>query len=332
LYTQRVFFYTIGGSISGFGHLARMLPLFDSFIENDINTTFIVEGDDVIYNILENRKTIQTDWLSNKETFYISHNTQDIVIVDTLEYPTTLFNRLRHTVRSMYFVCDSYLESKLPFGTHVLNWRVNAELNHIRNQKGLFGSDFVPLRQEIFAYKRDYDEVQYGKNIFISMGSGDILNLIPKTLEILFNSEKYRDYKISAVIGKHHKQYKELINRYGLKVNFLINGSASELFSLISKSTVAIASGGHSIYEFAYLGIPTLHVLTANNQKPALSWDSSNFTYPIGWYDESIYSTKLLNGLEHFLDFNNWKTSRIAGMNLVDGGGASRVVKSIIQK
>ena len=104
------------------------------------------------------------------------------------------------------------------------------------------------------------------------------------------------------------------------------------MFSLISKSTVAIASGGHSIYEFAYLGIPTLHVLTAKNQKPAQSWDSSNFTYPIGWYEESIYTTKILNGLEHFLDFNNWKTARIVGMNLVDGGGASRVVKSIIQK
>ena len=46
-----------------------MIPLFDSFIENDIDTTFIVEGDDIIYNILENRKTIQTDWISNKETF-----------------------------------------------------------------------------------------------------------------------------------------------------------------------------------------------------------------------------------------------------------------------
>jgi spore coat polysaccharide biosynthesis predicted glycosyltransferase SpsG len=314
--------YTIGGKKFGYGHIARMIPIYDEFQEANCNCVFFVSGDDFSLDILEKRSSVVIDWLKYAPQ---DLGSSDIVFIDTLDPPIEFIRKVQKLTPNVYFICDKLKTSAYPF--NVINWRLGADKLTATN--GLYGEKYVPLRRELLEAKKIKPKPSQFE-VVISMGSGDVQSLISKTLELFLPKIK-KSIHFKVVIRSFHKFFEKIKTTYGDQVTILADLSARELFASIAGSRFAIASGGHSIYEFAFLGIPVIHVLVSDNQKPAKCWDSSGFTYPIGFYDPFRYEQQIWNGITYYMNDENLNKARIAGKALIDGKGAERIRENIFK-
>ena len=310
---------TIGGRKTGFGHIARMIPIYDAFVEAGQPAELLIDGDDVVFGILEDRKATLVEW----PNVNLPVQPKDIVLIDTLVPPLEYINELQKKTKHVYFISDDAQTGDWPF--KVINWRVGAA--NLTADNGLYGEIYVPLRKEaLVAAAKDKGHSSPPK-VLISMGGGDLLNLVPKTIALL--KEFQPETKIVAVIRSFHPQYKELMAEQDEGLEILADVSATELFQAMEDCTLAVASGGHSIYEFALMGIPVIHVRIAENQEPAKCWDDTGFTYPLGLYEAENYNEKVKKGLEFFNAEQREQSSKI-GRSLIDGKGGQRACSTLI--
>ncbi|MCB9239855.1 MAG: hypothetical protein H6608_01875 [Flavobacteriales bacterium] len=316
--------FTMGGRKTGFGHVARILPIIQAFEANDIEVEIHVDGDDAVEALLSPRNIYINDWPNESCPTLQS---SDIVLIDTLTFPASFVQSAQSQTPQVYFVSDANDSNELP--VHVLNWRLKAEFDAPnRAYTGITGAKYVPVRSELLSCQKPVE--QRKKEVVISMGSGDVLNLIPSTIDYCLDYLS-NNYCIKAIVRSYHPQFKELENLQSERVELIVDVSSDVLFEKMSTCEFAIASGGHSIYEFAYLGIPVVHVLIAENQKPAQCWNETGFTYPLNQYDEKTYANKLKAGVEYFIDNDRRIQSAIIGMQLIDGNGAIRTAKALME-
>jgi UDP-2,4-diacetamido-2,4,6-trideoxy-beta-L-altropyranose hydrolase len=309
---------TIGGKKLGFGHISRMIPIYDAFKAHSRTSKFLIHGDNEVFSILDQRNVELVNWMK-LDTFNFNNN--DIIIIDTLIPPIAIIEKLNNKGNRVYFVSDEITTKFWHY--NVINWRVGAQ--DLKANNGLYGEKFVPLRKELFDAKRKKSPNSPAANtrLFISMGASDTLNLIAKTVEIIKNNF-FSDYKLILVVRKFHKDFQNIVKMKDECVEILIDPSAKELFEALIKCDLAIASGGHSIFEFAYLGIPVIHVRLSDNQEPAKCWDETGFTFPIGLYQKRSYEKKIIQGLIYFTPKKLQEASKI-GQKLIDGYGAERI-------
>ena len=91
----------------------------------------------------------------------------------------------------------------------------------------------------------------------------------------------------------------------------------------------AIASGGHSIYELARLGVPTIHFLVNKNQRVAEKWKETGFTYFVGWYDKKNFMQKISKALLKIQSIKKRKLMSKSGQNLIKTNGANLIVAKL---
>lgn len=313
----------MGGKSTGFGHIARMIPIYDAFVSSGQVVKFYIHGDEAVYSILDNREALLINWMEEDES---SISSKDLILIDTLIPPIPNINKWLKSSSHLYYISDDNETGTWPF--KVINWRVGAAA--INGSNGLYGEEFVPLRNEVLAanQSKKYQGDIGIKKVIVSLGAGDILNLTSKTIDILIPLVG-SDCKIFAVMRSFHPEFQKMQCRQDTQISIIADPTATELFEVISQCDLAIASGGHSIYEFAYLGIPVIHVRVAENQEPAKCWDNTGFTYPLGIYDENEYQKKVQEAWNYFTKEKIQEASLI-GQKLIDGDGAKRVCQQLM--
>jgi UDP-2,4-diacetamido-2,4,6-trideoxy-beta-L-altropyranose hydrolase len=310
--------FTIGGKETGYGHIARIIPIYDAFRKYKCSVEIYIAGDDSVLKITESRNVIFMDWEKSSRLDFLSKS--NIIFIDTLVPPENFILNSSKFTKNIFFISDGVGTNKYLF--KVINWRVGAE--EIMGANGLYGEKYVPIRLEVLNASVHPKNLK-SRELVVSMGAGDVLNLIPRTLEILDKNYK-GSFILKVVIQSFHPEFKNLIDKYQDQINFLVDMCPNQLFRAIASCQFAIASGGHSIYEFAYLGVPVVHVLVADNQEAAKCWDSSGFTFPVGRYNPLVYEKLIHEGVQFFMDEGNLSRAASRGRQLIDGGGAKRIV------
>ena len=252
-----VYLFSQGGKKTGFGHISRLIPIYDEFVKNNIFVRFIISGDISVERILGKRNYNIISWRNLK---FEKIRKNDVVIIDTINLPYDFIFKTNYFTKNIYFISDRFLKKKIKARTKVINWRVGSVSDKSINE-GLYGEKFAPLRNEIFKYRKE--KFQYAiPKVVLSMGSGDILNLISHVLEI-YKKEYLEKFDLQVIMQSHHKNFDNILKQYGKDAKLLVDIQPREIFEVISSSQFAIASGGHSIYEYSYIGTPVIHVLTA---------------------------------------------------------------------
>ncbi|MDB4513382.1 hypothetical protein N9092_03665 [Akkermansiaceae bacterium] len=310
----------MGGRTTGFGHIARMIPIYDAFVEAGQSAEFFIDGDAAVFGILEDRKAALKEWQHED----LSLQDDDIVLIDTLEAPRRDIGRIYKQTKHVYFISDHNKTGGWPF--KVINWQVGSA--GLKAENGLYGEKYVPLRKEALYSAAKGKAHSSEPKVLISMGGGDVLNLVPKTIALL--KEFRPEAKIVGVIRSFHPQYQDLMAQQDERLEILADVSAVDLFQAMEDCTLAVASGGHSIYEFALMGIPVIHVRIAENQDPAKCWDDTGFTFPVGLYEAESYPEKVKEGLEYFDKEQREEASSI-GRSLIDGKGGQRICSTLIK-
>ena len=197
--------------------------------------------------------------------------------------------------------------------------------------KLLLGPRYALLRPE-FAAIREQRQVRTGsvQNILVFFGGMDADNLTGQVLNLLIDLNL--DLHVNVVIGQQHQQKKN-IEQLCVQHNFICHIQTDQMASLMGSADLAIGAGGASNWERCCMGLPTIVVSTAANQI-SISSELSKFGGCV--YVGSAGSNTLEKIQKALLSFINSpkdieNCSRI-GLDLVDGDGASRVCKKLINQ
>jgi UDP-2,4-diacetamido-2,4,6-trideoxy-beta-L-altropyranose hydrolase len=327
----KIFIITEGSSNIGFGHITRMLSIYQAFEERGIKAKFIINGDDSIKELLKNTDYEIYSWVDNQEKLLKDIKNADIAIIDSYLADKDLYEKISKVVKiPVYYDDNNRLE--YPCGI-VINGNIYAKnLNYPEKKciKYLLGTEYLPLRKEFWevSEKDIKDEV---KDIMITFGGDDLRNLTPKVIKLL--NENYPDFNKYVVIGKGFRNIKEIQKIADKNTILIFNADAKEMKEIMLKSDIAISAGGQTTYELARVGVPSIIIAVAENQlRNCKGWEEVGFAEYAGWWEDKEIFNKILEGIENLKDKNIRILKSKLGRSFVDGQGARRLMDELTSK
>jgi UDP-2,4-diacetamido-2,4,6-trideoxy-beta-L-altropyranose hydrolase len=195
----------------------------------------------------------------------------------------------------------------------------------------LLGPAYALVRRGFIARRREALNRRTSKpvrDILVSFGATDPLNVTPLVLDVL---ESYGE-RISVTIGlsSHAPHLDEVRSKLRSRMRLVLDG---EMPLLMSEADLAIGAAGASAYERAVLGLPSVAIIAAANQR--------NLAHLLRSAGASVIIDVISSGLRsdletsvRFLMDSDEKRSQMAqaGANLIDGRAAERVARFIATK
>lgn len=294
----------------GTGHVMRCLTLANALKQKGHHCTFICKAHagNLIEKIKKNGHqayalavAIDSDkqvgdsayrldhshWLGSSQALdatqcqqLLSHHTVDWLIVDHYALDREWENKLRAFTKNIMVIddladrghdCDLLLDQNL--GTLDADYKglvpSHCEL--------LTGTKYALLRPE-FAQWRDYSlnrrqlEPQL-KTLLINLGGVDKDNVTTQILKALVNSSLPIDCSIQVIMGAtapHIESVSSIANELLWQTDIIVN--ADNMAELMANADLAIGASGSTTWERCCLGLPTIQLVTADNQAKIASY------------------------------------------------------------
>jgi UDP-2,4-diacetamido-2,4,6-trideoxy-beta-L-altropyranose hydrolase len=131
----------------------------------------------------------------------------------------------------------------------------------------LLGSQYMLLRREFLKY-RDFNRQIPGraKNILVTLGGADPDNVTLKVVEALKLLNE-PDVAVRIIIGPanpHQETLRKAIVSADIRAELLIN--PPNMPELMAWADLAISAGGSTCWELAFMGVPSIVIVLAENQ------------------------------------------------------------------
>jgi len=190
------------------------------------------------------------------------------------------------------------------------------------------GCEYVLLRREFLKYKDWKRKIpDKAKKILVTMGGADPDNVTLKVIEaVKLLSDPSLEVKV--LIGPSNPHVSELRNvmRHASCAMLCVE-NAYNMPELMAWADIAISAGGSTCWEMAFMGLPTILIVTADNQEGiAAGLDEMGAANSLGWFSEvSVLNiSRSLNCICQ--DHRMREMMSLRGNKLIDGNGTSRVI------
>lgn len=268
---KRIAIRADGSSNIGMGHIMRCMAIAKEFKKRNIEVLFITKQNEIVSNILvENKlKIINITPMNLKEEILIVKNILlkeniDTILVDSYYLSDNYLNQLSVACKLLISIDDNNLYTNP--SDIIINPNIyGPDLNYyVKNSKVklLLGWDYIILRDEFINLSPIIINEKV-KNILVTMGGTDINNYTIKVLKSINNIEA----TINVIIGSGFKCIDEIKRISEDKTNINLIYNPSNIAQVMKENDIAISAGGTTIYELASLGIPTILITQAENQK-----------------------------------------------------------------
>jgi UDP-2,4-diacetamido-2,4,6-trideoxy-beta-L-altropyranose hydrolase len=231
----------------------------------------------------------------------------------------------------------------------LLNQNIYASSLHYscdRDTIKLLGCEYVLLRREFLKYKNWKREIpDKAKKILVTMGGSDPDNITLRVIRAL-NSLKDPALEVKIVAGPSNPNKEILINAMrhvypveseghstGAPCPMLCVENASNMPGLMAWADMAVSAGGSTCWELAFMGLPSLIIAVADNQAGIAEWlNKACASINLGRHDK-VSTDHIAGVLSSFVQSSDKRRNMSQiGMSLVDGMGATRVVKEMQQQ
>ncbi len=189
------------------------------------------------------------------------------------------------------------------------------------------GTAYVILRREFLAY-RDFDRVvpDIADRLLITMGGGDRDNLTLKILRAVNLVD--RPLQVKVVIGSGNPHCESIRREAGKSRHTVeILTAVSDMAPLMAWAHASISAGGTTTWELAFMGLPSLLCIVADNQESSVNClAGKGICSSLGWICDRSEAeiagqiTDLLSDTDR-----RARMSQAAG-ELVDGRGMERII------
>lgn len=215
----------------------------------------------------------------------------------------------------------------------VLNQNLHADGSLYQQREAsvelLLGLDYLLLRREFRnCFPVDQKTKEKVCNLLLSFGGSDPDNLTGRMLETLQKSD-LPGLAIDAVIGvtnPHRSMLEGLVKNSRWPVRLLTG--VADMTQLYRQTDLAISGGGSTLWELAYMGIPAVTLILAENQEPSsLQLDRYGSIRCLG-YPDKLTDSAIITAVEGLCaDAQHRCRMSALGRRLVDGQGALRVAR-----
>lgn len=180
--------------------------------------------------------------------------------------------------------CDLLLDQNLGRQPHDYDGLVPGVTNK------LIGSDYALLRAEFpraRAMSLEARQTRESGNILVSMGGVDVANVTGDVLRVLDTIEVVASCRVTVVLGAACPHIDEVIEQAeSMRLDARVVVNANNMAELMRQADLAIGAAGGSAWERCCLGLPSLLVVMADNQRPgAEALNRAGASLSLGWPD-----------------------------------------------
>lgn len=251
----------------------------------------------------------------------------DVLITDLLSPSDTYLRALKETGVLLVSI-DELSQATFPSDV-VFNCNAVAPSRHYKTgdqTKVFMGQQYALLNRQF----EDVEKMEVRptvQKILVTCGGTDMKGLSLKVLQALKVFTK--EIKIILIQGIDFKFQKELdlLLKDMKEVEVLKN--VKNMSSLMSSVDIAIASGGTTMYELAFLGVPAVILNQYGHQNEfATTLAAQNVLINLG-LGEKTTPQAIETGVTELLSFKKRKEMSAAAKKAIDGQGAMRVAQII---
>lgn len=200
-----------------------------------------------------------------------------------------------------------------------------------KKTKKLLGLKYAILNSN-FREKRKENKTTIKNKIVISMGGVDKNNYTAKAIRAIIELNKSSPSNTEVIIGpsyQHEKQLKKLLID---QKNFRIHKSVNNMAELLADCEIAIGAVGGSAWERCCLGIPSICVVIAENQKFAAIQLANNNAIVSVIDNNNLEKNIIMEIMKLKNDHKKLTEMKNSAKNLVDGEGIDRILMEMLIK
>ena len=325
---------------SGMGHFMRTLALAQKWQKERGNIYFLINDNDNLKKriLAENMEYIVNPWQSgsNEDCRLLLGITNDKniswVIVDGYVFNEDYFGFLREN-HINYLIFDDDGEKSHYNSNIVLNQNLHGKIEWYSFKKEsytklLIGTDYTLLRNEFLVFQ-DYTKIIKTKanNILVTLGGSDANNYSLDILKIL-NNLNFNDFEVIVLIGAnniHEEKLKSFINTLKFDVKILKN--ISNVPEIMQWADLAFSSGGTTVWELAFMGVPTIVGATSHVEEVLLTGLNDNNLFKTVGKLENLDEKELINIFDYLINNKDAREKMsMDGQKFIDGYGSKRVI------
>lgn len=272
----------------------------------------------------ETRAALQTNANHGK------HDPVDWLIVDHYGLDEHWEQQLRPMARRILVIDD--LANRAHDCDLLLDQNYSADMENRYDEKipqqtvRLIGPEYALLRPEYaeWRHKRQH-KVDQVRRVFVFFGGTDPNNLTGMTLSAL-SCPAFEGIAVDVVVGANNPNKEAIEAQAAAAPQITLHHPRPHLADLMAQADLAIGAGGTTTWERCCLGLPSLVISIAANQRPACeALASANMIEYLGHKDH-IIEQAVLAAIEKLLSETALRnTLAEASAALVDGMGVERV-------
>lgn len=166
--------------------------------------------------------------------------------------------------------------------------------------------------------------------VFLSLGGGDPKGDIYRLVKIVL---RVTDRPVTIATGSHISDAHKLAALARSESRLDLRFDSTEVAQQMNRSAYALASGGTMTWERAVLGLPSLSLTVAENQREATAWLVTHgyqwsFDISHDWDDDSLADVLIRYDADASIRVAHSKKS----LELITGDGADRFARSVLSR
>lgn len=239
---------------------------------------------------------------------------------------------------SKLIVIDDLAERKLDVDVVInqnLGW-IASDYAHLVGQetKLLLGPQYAILAENYATARQKLDrsfKSEAPLRALVSLGGADNENISGKVARFLERMETKHNFVTTIVVGPMNPNFKELnaISQRSDGKIVLIQGSNNLVEAYLSHD-IAIGAVGSSSWERCCLGLPTILVPIAENQKSAAKKLDGAGAGILVNYESGQFGLDLHNALDQMSNFEVREEISQRALDICDGEGAARLCDELV--
>lgn len=256
------------------------------------------------------------------------------VVVDGYHFGADYQHLIKEADCRLLFI-DDYGHASRYWADLVLNQNIQAHeglyLNRESYTRLLLGTSYVLLRREFQAWRGWQRQIpDVAKKILVTLGGSDPGNVTLKVIRALSMVEM-DGLEIVVVVGGANPHFQELqsaVNNFHHRIGLLTN--VDDMPELMAWADLAISGGGSTCWEMAFMGLPAIIVILAENQEPVIQrLREMGAVLNLGWHN-ILTADRISQVVTKLLQSPKIRQNLMEkAQSLVSADGGTRVLKEI---
>lgn len=325
---------------SGMGHFMRTLALAQKWQNEKGDIYFLINDNEYLKKRIYKEKMnylinpFQSGSVDDSKFLVkvVSEKNISWCIIDGYVFKENYFDFLRkNNLNFLIFDDDggfSHYNSNIILNQNLHGKNVWYESKKENYTKLLIGTKFTLLRNEFLQYQK-YTKIIKSKanHILITLGGSDVNNYSLKIINIL-NELKTPNFEVKIVIGANNKHEDVLIEcMKKCKFNVEVLKNISNMPEIMKWADIAFSSGGTTVWELAFMGVPTIVGATSHVEEVLLDGLNENNLFKTIGKLENLDKNELIDIFEYLINSKDAREKMSAdGRKFIDGYGSKRVI------